>query len=81
MDLSDPWAKRLKWGAFIGLSVVWILSLWMAWNGGAAMSIVRGYEERDSLVVERLSREADRIDAAREAYTLCRRVDTQEVCQ
>lgn len=78
--MSDPWAKRLKWGVVIGLVVVWLVSMRMAWNGGKASGIVESYEERDSLMIQAWREEAPRIDAARAAYARCLEIQTPETC-
>ena len=64
-----------KIGALDGL-----VTMQMAGTGGKASGIVESYEERDSLVIERLRTEADRLEAAREAWIRCREVDTPEAC-
>ncbi len=79
--LSDRWAQRLMGIAAIGLVVVWLVTLWMAGEGGTAKGMVKFYEERDSLVIDQMRQEADRLDAAREAWSLCRKADTEEACK
>ena len=76
--MSDPWAQRL---VVVGVIVVWLVSMTMAYQGGWAGAVVSGYEERDSLVVAAMSSEADRIQAGREAWVRCRKTDTPPACE
>ena len=76
--MSDAWAQRL---VVAGVIVVWLTSIAMAYQGGWSGAVVSGYEERDSLMVAAMSRESDRLEAARESLSRCRQTDTWEACQ
>ena len=82
--MADPWAKSLKWVAWIiwGLVALVVVSnlTTMAWRGGAATEALKGYEGRDSLLIRAIREEAPRIEAEREALKRCRMAQTPEDC-
>ena len=79
--MSDPWAQRLKWIAVGIAAIAALVALWMFQEGSKALGIVEFYEGRDRQVIEEMRREADRLEAAREALDRCRRVDTPDACR
>ena len=72
--MADPWTKRLKWIAVIGLSVVWLVTLLMAWNGGAASNLLSENKTDVERLIEAWERISPRIAAEREALKRCKMV-------
>ena len=77
---ADPWEKRLKWIAAIGLTVVWLVTVLMAWNGGAASNLLSENATDMERLIQTIEREAPRIEAEREALKRCKMAQAPEDC-
>ncbi|KKM54228.1 hypothetical protein LCGC14_1553580 [marine sediment metagenome] len=77
---GDPWEKRLKWIAAIGLTVVWLVTVLMAWNGGSASTLLSENATDMERLIQTIEREAPRIEAATEALKRCKMAQTPEDC-
>ena len=75
--MADPWAKRIKWG---GLTIIWLTSLWMAWNGGSASTLLSENATDMERLIQTIEREAPRIEAEREALKRCKMAQAPEDC-
>ena len=79
--LSDPWAQRLLAIGVIVHGIAAVIIAIMIWNGGVATGAIGEYEALHEEFWDRMSHESERLEAAREALKLCRKVDTEEACQ